>query len=311
MHALGLPKSAPLVTLGEGSTPLIWRNVLGREVAFKLEFLNPTGSFKDRGTAVLVSFLHSRGVERAIEDSSGNAGASFAAYAAFTGLQTCVYLPDYASGPKRTQIEAYGAQVMPIPGPRSNATEAAQKAIEKGAVYASHAFLPLTLPGFATVAYELYQEMEHTPGAVVVPAGQGGLLLGIGRGFIALRKAGLIEQIPRLVGVQALACAPMWAEFRAGSMGLNLVTEGETLAEGVRIKNPLRSEAILRMLSETGGLLLAVDEPSILPGRDALARLGFYVEPTSAIVWNALEQAIEELPDPVVIVLTGSGLKTR
>ena len=308
--SFGLPAKAPKITLGEGSTPLVWRNALGRELAFKLEFLNPTGSFKDRGIALLISFLLSRGVDRAVEDSSGNAGASFAAYATSVGLQACVYIPDYASGPKRTQIEAYGAQVIPIPGSRSNTTEAVLCAVDEGAIYASHACLPFTLPGYATVAYELFQEMREPPGSVVVPTGQGGLLLGIGRGFIALKNAGLIDRIPKLVGVQAQACAPLWAEFHNGAIGLSLVSEGETLAEGVRIMNPLRSDAILQLLSRTGGLIIAVEESKILPGSDALARLGFYVEPTSAVVWNALEQVIEDLPDPVVVILTGSGLKT-
>ncbi len=307
--SFGLPESAPLVTLGEGNTPLIWRSVLGRKVAFKLEFLNPTGSFKDRGTALLVSFLCSRGVDRAVEDSSGNAGASFAAYATSVGLHASIYVPSYASGPKRAQIEAYGAEIVPVPGPRSRASEAVLHAAEKGEIYASHANLPFILPGFSTVAYELLQELGETPGSVVVPVGQGTQLLGIGRGFLALKDAGLVERIPRLVGVQARACAPLWAEFHHSTEGSSQVTEGETLAEGVRIRNPLRSEAILKMLLQNDGLLTAVEETKILPGRDAIARLGFYVEPTSAIVWNALEQVIDELPDPVVVVLTGSGLK--
>jgi len=271
--------------------------------------MNPTGSFKDRGTALLVSFLLSRGVCRAVEDSSGNAGASFAAYAISAGLQACIYIPGYTSGPKRTQIEAYGAQVISIPGSRINTTEAVLQSVGRGEIYASHAYLPFILPGFATVAYELLQEIGDGPGSVVAPAGQGGLLLGIGRGFLALKSAGLIDRFPRLVGVQALACAPLWAEFHAGAVGLSQITEGETLAEGVRIKDPLRREAIFQMLADTGGLFTAVEESKILPGRDALAHLGFYVEPTSAIVWNALEQVIDDLPDPVIVVLTGSGLK--
>jgi len=309
-HVFGLPDEAPRISLGEGCTPLVWSRAFGREVAFKLEFMNPTGSFKDRGSAVLVSLLRSRGVVAASEDSSGNAGASFAAYASSAGLKAKVFVPAYASGPKRSQIEAYGAEVVPIPGPRSNAAQAVLEAVEKGEVYASHAYLPFTLPGFATIAYELYQDLGQAPGAVVVPAGQGGLLLGIGRGFMGLQRSGLIDRIPRLVGVQARACTPLWAEFHFGKKGLDQVTEGESLAEGVRIRNPLRSRAILDLLKKTGGELVAVEESDILPGRNALARLGFYVEPTSAIVWSAMEQFEGELHDPVVVILTGSGLKS-
>src|SRR3990170_1476527 len=99
-HTFGFIKDAPLVTLGEGNTPLVWGKVNEYHIAFKLESQNPTGSFKDRGSALLVSFLLSRGVEAAVEDSSGNAGASFAAYAARSGIKAKVFVPDYSSGPK-------------------------------------------------------------------------------------------------------------------------------------------------------------------------------------------------------------------
>ncbi|MBN2548195.1 MAG: pyridoxal-phosphate dependent enzyme [Anaerolineales bacterium] len=308
-HALGLPAEAPQVYLGEGNTPLIWAKVLGKDIAFKLEFLNPTGSFKDRGSAALVSFLLSRGVKTAVEDSSGNAGASYAAYAARAGIRAQVFVPDYASGPKRRQIEAYGAQVVRIPGPRSNTSEAVLRAVESGEIYASHAYMPFCLPGYATAAYEIFEQLGQAPGAVICPVGQGNLLLSIGRGFQALKKAGLVDRLPVLIGVQALACAPVWALWRYGPTGLGWVAEGETLAEGVRVKYPLRGDALLRTVEESGGMFFAVAEEDIPLGADQLARLGLYVEPTSAIVWNALQQVVEQMPGPLVVMLTGSGLK--
>lgn len=309
-HTLGLPDSAPLVAIGEGNTPLISRRVFGRDVAFKLEFLNPTGSYKDRGSAVLVSFLRSRGVDQAVEDSSGNAGASFAAYAAASGMKGRVYIPDYASGPKRSQIEAYGAQVVRVLGSRAKTTEIALRAVEQGDVYASHAYMPHGLAGYATLAYELFEQLGQAPGSLILPVGQGGLLLGVGRGFQSLLRVGLIERLPRLIGVQALACAPLWAIDRYGPSGLGWVAEGETLAEGIRVRHPLRGDRVLDLIRQTGGEMQAVDEPDILPGRQALASLGFFVEPTSAIIWKALEQMGERLVDPVVVILTGSGLKS-
>ncbi len=308
-HTFGLPFDAPVVNLGEGDTPLVWTKIFGKDVAFKLEFLNPTGSFKDRGTALLVSFLRSRGVQEAVEDSSGNAGASFAAYASRGGITGRVFVPEYASGPKRTQITAFGAEVVLVPGPRSNASEAVQRAAAQGAVYASHAHLPQGLPGFATVAYELYDQLGQAPGTVITPAGQGSLLLGMGRGFSALRDAGVIAELPVLVGVQATACAPLWALYQYGPSGIENVSEGETRAEGVRIIQPHRSEAILEIVQSSKGLFLKVEEEDILPGRDQLARRGFYIEPTSAIVWDALAQVVGEVPEPIVAILTGSGLK--
>ncbi len=311
-YSFGLPSAAPVLSLGEGDTPLVLSQAFGRQVALKCEGNNPTGSFKDRGSALILSLLKARGAAEAVEDSSGNAGASFAAYAARAGVKGRVFAPDSASGPKRRQIEAYGAELVRILGPRSNAAAAALRAVEAAAVYASHAYLPHNLPGYASLAYELYEQLGGAPGTIIAPVGQGGLLLGIGRGFRSLRKAGLISQLPRLVGVQARACAPLWALYSYGGAGLGWVAEGPTLAEGIRVLNPLRGDTLLRAVAESGGTMLAVDEEEIMPGQQALAQQGFYVEPTSAVVWGALYALFEQFPDtpdPVVAVLTGSGFK--
>ncbi len=307
--ALGV-ETEPL-SIGEGATPLLEAKAFGRQVFFKCEYANPSGSFKDRGEATLVSFLRSRGVTEAVEDSSGNAGASFAAYAARAGIRARVFVPESASGPKRQQIEMYGAKVVAVPGPRSEAAEAVRRAADSGGVYASHAYMPFNLPGYATCALEVVEQLGRAPAAVIVPAGQGGFLLGMQRGFDALLRAGRIAAMPALYGVQAAACAPLAALFDMGMMGLSFVTEGATAAEGVRVRSPLRARAVVDAVRESGGRILAVDEGAILPGRDALARLGFYVEPTSALVWRALEDLLVQLGDPVVAVLTGSGYKVR
>lgn len=332
-HTFGLPATAPVVSLGEGNTPLLWTEAFGRQVALKCEYQNPSGSFKDRGSATLVSFLRSRGISEVVEDSSGNAGASLAAYVGRAGMKARIFVPDAASGPKRHQIEAYGAQVVRILGPRSNAAQAVRRAAEQGATYASHAYLPFNLPGYATLAYELVEQLGEAPGTVILPAGQGGLLLGAARGFAALRAAGVIAAMPRLVGVQAMACAPLWALFSYGVAGLQWVSEGATLAEGVRVRLPLRGEAVLQAVEASRGSLVAVEEGEILPARDDLARRGFYVEPTSAIAWAALAKLAPVLQDPgprkmgiqsgpgpqalfsddgspVVVVLSGAGLKS-
>jgi threonine synthase len=306
------PEDLAVVSLGEGSTPLLWAEAFGRQVAFKCEYMNPTGSFKDRGTAVITGFLKSRGVTTAVEDSSGNAGASFAAYAARAGMQAEIYVPAAASGPKRKQIEFYGAELHPIPGSRSDVTAALESAVSRNAIptyaYASHAYLPVNLPGYATAAYEIFEQVG-APAAVIVPAGQGGLFLGLQRGFDALRRAGLIVSAPKLIGVQARACSPLWVLSTAGPAGLGFVTEGQTLAEGVRVRNPLRAGVILKICDSGQAEFVAVDEADILPGRAELAKRGLYVEPTSAMVWSALAQTLDKLPDPVVVMLTGSGYK--
>jgi threonine synthase len=309
-HTFGLSPDFEPISLGEGNTPLVWAELSGRKIAFKCEYQNPSGSFKDRGSAVIAAWLRSRKQKEAVEDSSGNAGASFAAYAARSGIKARIFIPESAGGPKRRQIEAYGAELISVPGGRWNASEAARVAAEKGIAYASHAYLPFNLPGYATTSYEIFEQLGNKiPAAVILPVGQGGLLLGMARGFEALRIANSISEKPILIGVQAKACAPMWEMFTKSKTTQDLIVENKTLAEGVRVANPVRADAVLQAVKASKGIFCAVKETEIIQGRNTLGRLGFYVEPTSAIVMSALEKIIQNLPDPVVVVLTGSGLK--
>jgi threonine synthase len=310
-HTFGLSPDSEPVSIGEGGTPLLWAEVFGRNVAFKCEYLNPSGSFKDRGSAVIAAWLKSRGITKAVEDSSGNAGSSFAAYAARAGIKATVFIPESASGPKRRQIEAYGAELVHISGSRSDVANSVKAVADRGAVYASHAYLPFNLPGYATAAYEIFEQLGNKmPGTIVIPAGQGGLLLGLARGLDALRVAtDLIINVPKIIGVQARVCAPLWIKYNAGSEGDGTVLENPTFAEGVRVSNPLRAEAVIRAVIASHGSICVTEENEIISSRDELARLGFYVEPTSAIIWSALKQTIKDLPDPVVVILTGSGYK--
>jgi threonine synthase len=309
-HTFNLPVDVDPVSLGEGATPLTWAKVARRQVAFKAEYNNPTGSFKDRGTSPLVTFLRSRGVTEAVEDSSGNAGASFAAYAARAGIKAGVYVPVTASAFKLERIQSYGAQLYPIAGSRSDVSAAVKKVADAGMAYASHAYLPFNLPGYATAAYEIYEQLGAAPSAVITPAGQGGLFLGLYRGFDALQRAGLIAAVPKIIGVQARACAPLWVMATVGLSGMGFVTEGQTLAEGVRVRYPLRAGEIRQVVEAGHGSFISVEEHDILRGRDELAHRGLYVEPTSAIVWAALEETLQHFTDPLVVVLTGAAPKT-
>lgn len=306
--AFGLPEHAPLVSLGEGNTPLLPLAQDGRSVFLKMESHNPTGSYKDRGSAVLLSQLAARGVAQAVEDSSGNAGASFAAYAARAGVKARVFVPEGASGPKRGQIEAYGADLVRVPGPRSAAAEAVLAEVQAGAVYASHAYLPFGLPGIASIAYEIFEQLRGAPGTLVAPVGHGGLLLGVMRGFAALHSAGLIDHLPVYRGVQARRCAPAWLAFTRGLLAMDEVEEGPTLAEGVRVRQPVRVEAILNELTP-GSAITVVEEDAILPAYHALARAGIHVEPTSALAWAALAGELTKLPTPIVVIISAAGLK--
>lgn len=309
-HTFNLPGEFPIITLGEGDTPLVLKKINHKMVAFKLEYLNPTGSFKDRGTALLVSFLSNRGVIEAVEDSSGNAGASFAAYAASASIRAKIFIPDYASGPKKKQIQAYDAEIFEIPGPRANASLEVRRCAERGVTYASHAYLPFGIPGLATIAYELVEQIGDVPGSIILPVGQGSLLLGLIRGFDALINSEITTKFPKIIGVQAKVCAPLWWSFTKNSQLKSDGTEGSTIAEGVRILQPLRMNTIIELMKKKNGLFHVIEEKEILGCQHALAKEGFYVEPTSAIVWDALNTYKSDIPEPIVLILTGSGLKS-
>ena len=317
---IGLPEGAVPVSMGEGLTPLVPATFGGQRIHFKLEYLAPSGSFKDRGTSVLVSALKHWGVNRAADDSSGNAGASFAAYAARAGVVAEVFTPAHASPAKLAQIEVFGAKLNRIEGAREKATEALEAATREGLAYASHAWSPFTLEGTKTVAYEIWEQVSGrvagpgdttvesgAPDHFVCPIGQGSLFLGAYRGFKDLQVAGLIDRLPRMIGVQSIGCAPIVEASRLGLHRAAPIEKRPSVAEGIMLVQPIRDREILQALRETDGLAIAVTDEEILHARKELARIGLYVEPTSAVVGAALLRL--PLGGVTVAALTGSGLK--
>jgi threonine synthase len=299
--------------MGAGGTPLLSAVLDGWEVSLKPEYFAPTGSFKDRGTAVMINILAHQGVTHVADDSSGNAGASVAAYAARAGMRADIFVPALASPAKQAQIAVYGATVRPIPGPRGNAKLAALEATEQGITFASHAYHPGFLLGQQSVAWELWEQMERqAPDWYVVPVGQGVHLLGVWLGFRRLRTAGLVERVPRLVAVQPMLMAPLCRAFEAGLESVPAVEPGEpSVAEGLAISAPVRGRRLLQAVRESGGTCIMVEEESIHAAQRLLAHRGFFAEPTSATVVAALDR-VKALAGPdasIVMPLTGSGLK--
>jgi threonine synthase len=298
------------ISLGEGSTPLVSTLWNGEDAWLKLEYLNPTGSFKDRGATVLVSALKAASVSRVVDDSSGNAGAALAAYAGRGGLDAAVYVPAHTAAAKRAQIAVYGAEIVLVPGPRVETAMAVREAVRDDVAYASHVYSPLYAEGTKTAAFEIYEQFgRQGPESVVVPVGHGSMLLGLFRGFGELLDLGLIDELPRMFGVQAAPCAPLVRAWRSASSGVEAVEEGETVAEGVRIAEPVRGEAILEAVRESGGAMLAIEDAETVNAQKRLARQGFYVEPTSALAPAALDHLSGQLGRRPVVILTGSGLK--
>src|SRR5437763_1885003 len=260
-YAAALAVSGVLrVSLGEGWTPLVLRDWQGAKIHFKLELQMPTGSFKDRGTAVMLNHLLEVGVGPIHEDSSGNAGASIATYAAAAGLPCRIYVPAAAPRGKIVQIAATGAELRTIPGTRQAVTDAALAAVGER-FYASHHWHPFFIEGTKTLAYELWEQLGFAvPDNILVPTGYGSNILGLDRGFDELARQGEIARRPRLFAVQAENCAALTAAWIAGAADYVPFAPGPTIADGIATVKPVRTAEVLSALRGSGGGVVAVPE---------------------------------------------------
>ncbi|MFG2878527.1 threonine synthase [Streptomyces sp. NPDC048337] len=306
--ALPLP-GAFSVTLAEGHTPMV---PLGERVHAKLDFLMPTLSFKDRGAVMLAELARRLAPERVVADSSGNAGTSVAAYCARAGLDCEVFVPEGTSEKKTEQMRAHGAVVRVVPGGREAAAEAARGAADgPGVFYASHVFNPYFLHGTKTYVYEVWEEMGgRLPEALVVPVGNGTLLLGAALAVEELARRGV--RAPALIAVQAEAVSPLASAFAAGAEDASPVPQLPTLAEGIAIPAPPRARQILAAVRKSGGTFLTVSDERLREAQRDLARRGLFVEPTAAACWAAVGPSAPDDPlrgRTAVLPLCGAGAK--
>lgn len=312
-ETLPLAEGVAPVSMGEGMTPIVPASWNGREVLFKLDYLCPTGSYKDRGISYLVSKLKELGITRVIEDSSGNAGASMAAYCARASIECEIFVPDYTSEGKCAQIEMYGARLRKIPGTREDTTRAAESASDK-IYYASHNWSPYFVHGIKTLALEIWEQLGgKSPDNIILPLGQGSLIMGARLGFQELLDWGMIDILPKIYAVQSVNCAPLFKAFTEGSDFPAQVSKKETIAEGISSSEPVKGDMVLSDIRASGGGILAVDEGAIWSSLLKICSLGFYIEPTSAVVGAAMDELFgkgliseEEI---TLALLTGSGLK--
>jgi len=305
-------RKGDIITLGEGWTPLI---KFSKNVHFKLESLNPTGSFKDRGSATLISALHKlvKKTGRCIsEDSSGNAGASIAAYAAYAGLKAKIYVPQNVSGPKFNQIQFYGAEVHKVPGSRSQVAEEAQKP-EEGKYYVGHILHPLFRDGIRSLSYEVAEQFNwHLPERIYIPVSAGTLLLGMISGFKHLSDSGIIKCMPKIVACQTRQVSPLY--HRLKNISYTVPKKVTSIADAlVSVKPPLL-ENMVKNIREVCGEAVIVEENEIDDAFTGLARKGFFVEPSSAVAYAAYKKQLKNKEttrcESVLIILTGLGLKT-
>lgn len=313
-EAIGIGRNVEPISLGEGFTPIVEREIGGLPALFKLDYLMPTGSFKDRGASVVISQMAANGVSRAVEDSSGNAGAAMAAYGSRAGIEVEILVPKDAPKAKLAAIEAYGARLGRIPGGRAAAAASALRRAESGIPFASHVWNPFFTEGTKTFAFEIWEQRERRlPPRIFIPVGNGSLLAGAGDGFAQLIEEGLCEVSPRLIGVQAAACAPLVAASE------NSTPSGMTVADGIRITAPPRARRVRAAATRTLGGFLAVSEEEIVAAWGALGLAGLHVEPTAAVglagalAWMRSDPSAAareaEVDGKPLIALTGSGLK--
>ncbi len=298
----------PIMSTGEGSTPMVTREYDNLRLWFKLEYLNPSGSFKDRGSSLVISHAYRLGYKRVLEDSSGNTGLSVSLYSCIYGLSATIIVPEYAPKGKKDLIRLFGAGIVEAPTRSDAAKIALEMAKDPNTYYVAHTWNPLYPISYKTIAYEAY-EQGFRGDAIVVPIGSGGLALGLYWGFKDLYDLGLIDNIPLFIGVQGVSSKPVYEKL----YGTVNVQGSSELADGILVKEPPRLEEIATIFKETNGCIVLIDNNDIIYGLKRLIGYGFIVEPTSASVIRGIEKAFElcslsDLKD-ILVPLTGSGLK--
>ncbi|HLV57284.1 MAG TPA: pyridoxal-phosphate dependent enzyme [Natronosporangium sp.] len=322
-----LPVAAPerAVTLGEGATPLLRsRAATGPELYFKVETGNPTGSHKDRQICVAMSHAVRVGATVSALVSSGSTGLSNAAYAARAGLRSVVCMTQGVPEERVYPVFALGSQIVEVTGPVDELIELLARLTAKLGVYHSttaRSCNPYQAEGAKTIAYEIVEDLGRVPQWVVVPAGGGGTLAAVARGFAELREAGLTDRVPRMVGAVS---ARFDALARAHATGLRTQRELERLpdpggpATSVQAKlahiHPPDGADALAAVAATDGLFIAVSDSEALAAQAHLgAAEGIYVEPSSGTGVAASQRLLAEgdvtAADTVVVVLCGSGFR--
>ena len=309
---LPVDDATPTVSLGEGSTPLVRsrsiKDSLGcRELYFKLEGCNPTGSFKDRGMVIAIAKALEAGKTRIICASTGNTSASAAAYGARYQLETLVLVPagEIAIG-KLAQAMAYGARILAVNGSFDDALTTVKGIVESWDIELVNSLNPYRIEGQKTGAFEIVDELGGVPDILCIPVGNAGNITAYWKGFKEYRGIGRIKKTPKMMGFQAAGAAPIVRGMP--------IPNPETIATAIRIGNPASWEQAEIARDESGGLIDMVDDNEIVDAYLRLAREeGIFCEPASSASVAGLlklsELDVDLTGKTIVCVLTGNGLK--
>ncbi|MBN9606587.1 MAG: threonine synthase [Actinomycetales bacterium] len=308
---LDVSEATPVVTLGEGGTPLIPAPALsartGAEVWVKYEGMNPTGSFKDRGMTMAVSKAVEHGAQAVICASTGNTSASAAAYATHAGITAAVLVPEgkIAMG-KLAQAIAHGAELLQIQGNFDDCLEIARELAESYPVHLVNSVNNDRIEGQKTAAFEVVEVLGDAPAFHFIPVGNAGNYTAYTRGYREEAERGVATRRPRMFGFQAAGSAPI--------VRGEIVRDPDTIASAIRIGNPASWQLALEARDQTDGYFGAIEDDAILEAHRILSsEVGIFVEPASAIsVAGLLERAeagVIPAGAPVVLTVTGHGLK--
>ncbi|HMO18030.1 MAG TPA: threonine synthase [Oligoflexia bacterium] len=306
------------VSLGEGETPLIKSNTIAKEFGaklyFKLEGQNPTGSFKDRGSAVEVTVAKEHGAKGIVVASTGNMAASCSCYAAAARVPCYVFVPEGTPTSKLAQVIAYGGRIVQVRGTYGDAARLAEEVARAYGYYLAGDYA-FRIEGSKTAAFELSEQLLYqVPDMVVVPLGCGTNLASYYKGFREYLELGIIDRVPHLIGVQAEAANPIVRAFKKGKREVEPLKEVKSLARAIAINDPLDGMKALEAIYSTQGTCVQVTEEEMVSAQYELSKEeGVFVETACAATVAALRKMQREghvlSHKHIVCILTGTGLK--
>jgi len=294
-----------IISLGEGGTPLV-KSKNSDKTYFKLEGLNLTGSFKDRGTTVEISKAREFNIKKVACASTGNMGASISAYCARASMKAKIFLPRNIRKTIVKQIQVHGADIEIVRGPYAAAEEKANLEHKKTGIYLMGDY-PYRGEGEKSVAYEIIDDIK--PDYIFCPIGNATLISAVWKGLKELKICGLIKKMPKLVGVQAKGCAPVVRAFNQNKE-MKLVKNPKTIATAIACGYPIDGHKALKALKECKGKAIAVSDNEILKARRELAKKqGIDAEPSGAVAYAGLKKLNLPKNKIKVVIVSGSGLK--
>jgi len=312
-------KTDPSLSLGEGGTSLIRANRLTetlrlRELLLKNETQNPTWTFKDRGTALSLQNAFSLGYRCIGTLSSGNMGASVAAFGSRAGMDTFILLKENVPREKIDALAVYGVKAIRVSGNYGDVYNKTSELGNRFDIYFSISDEPMRVEGYKSLAFEVYEQTGYNPpDYVALPVGSGGLCRGVLKGFEELHAAGLVGTVPRFIGVQTEGCSPTVDAYEKGIDRIERFVDPLTLDHVLENPYPPSGNQVIRKIRANGGVLLKVRNDEILNAQVLLAQEGIFAQPASATalagVIRCAEKGLMSEDARVVSVVTGSGLK--